>query len=483
MLMLVFGQGHQGFLMIEVDENTLKGEIIKCDYAHSFAQYIDKNDKNIYVLEQSEGNRSTDLTKFDKNNLKNYTKISVLPYGGHRTSAWAVACYASVDGMALSKNNALCIGTSIDQSKYDSARTSALPHNIYLTVTPMNNFTEESTKVKWLTNYSSKGKSFTGLEITKINDNKFMVSWQEFEESQKMTDNDTLSIHKLHYIFIDENGNKIGKEYTANASFSDCKKVVKGNKVVYYASNENMVDFYTIDTNTGKLSKVIYRVAGDNATWNLSKDGTLTISGSGKITVDPEAHFIGPLSSTAGSYGYSSSDNAWKPIKELVNKIVIENGITSIPDKEFSGFSNLTEVTLPNTMKTIGKEALAYCNSLSRVLVPSSVTSIGEDAFWSGYRSSFDASKINYAIIYTTKNSYAESWAKKNNVATKLLGDVNDDGKINSKDARETLRHYVGATKLDDYKLFSADVNSDGKVNAKDARQILRHYTGAIKNF
>ena len=54
-------------------------------------------------------------------------------------------------------------------------------------------------------------------------------------------------------------------------------------------------------------------------------------------------------------------------------------------------------------------------------------------------------------------------------------GDANNDGKVNSADARTVLRH---ASKLDllenDEDLRAADVNADGRVNSKDARSILR---------
>ena len=179
MLILVYGQGHQGFLMIEVDETTLKGKIIDADLWHSFAQYIEYKSQNLYVLEQSEGSGRTQLTKYDRNNLaRTPTTVPLLKYGGDRSGTWAIECYASVDGMALSKDNILCIGTSIDQSKYNNVNSSTA-HNIYLTITPMNSFSESSTKVKWLTNYANNGKAFTGVAITKINDNKFMVSWRK----------------------------------------------------------------------------------------------------------------------------------------------------------------------------------------------------------------------------------------------------------------------------------------------------------------
>ncbi|MDE6142245.1 MAG: Ig-like domain-containing protein, partial [Bacilli bacterium] len=409
------GQGHQGMLLIEVNENTLQGRLVDADLWHSFAQYIDYKGDNLYLLEQSEGSRATYLTKYDKTDFKG-VGVPVLEYGGSRTSAWAVSCYASVDGLAISSNNVLGIGTSIDQEKYDEARTAKLPHNIYLTVTPTNNFSKDATIVKWLTNYTDESHAFTGLEITKINDNRFLVSWSEYQESKDIIDVDSLSTNVLHYVFIDGNGNKIGNEFTAQATISNCKPIVKSNKVVYYASNGAMVDFYTIDATTGKLNKVMYRVAGDNATWSVS-NGTLTISGSGAMAIDTGEQVQFPLSSTLGGYSYSSGDNAWKPIKGIVNKIVIGEGITSIQEQGFTYFGNVTQVTLPKTLKTIGKEAFKGCNALRKIFIPTNVTSMGTDVFWTGAYWSGSGEKAVYATVYTPVGSYAESWAKKNNIS------------------------------------------------------------------
>ena len=205
-----YGQGHQGFLMIAVDEASMTGEIIDCDLWHSFAQYIESDDSNLYVLEQSEGSRYTKLSKYNVEDLEK-TSIPVLEYGGSRTSAWAIACYASVDGMVVSSHNVLCLGTSIDQSKYDAVNAD-MPHNIYLTVTSKANFTKEATTVKWLTDFKDGGKCFLGAKITKINDNRFMVSWEVKDESNTVKDDDTLSGSILHYVFIDGNGNKVSSD-------------------------------------------------------------------------------------------------------------------------------------------------------------------------------------------------------------------------------------------------------------------------------
>ena len=407
-------QGHQGFLMIAVNTSTMKGEIVDSDLWHSFAQYITSKGSYLYVLEQSEGSRYTKLSKYNAGDINQNESIPVLRYGGTQTSARAIACYASVDGIAVSSGNVLCLGTSIDQLKYDTI-TSDDEHNIYLTVTPISNFTEDATTVKWLTNYSGGGKCFLGTKITKVNDNRFMVSWEEFETEKTASASDSLSGSVLHYIFIDGKGNKLTKEFTAAAPISDCQPIVKGSKIVYYASNGNMVNFYTINAETGSFSKKAYRVAGENATWEIKND-VLTISGPGAIDINGDVNYRSPVSSTRGWYSYSSGDNCWKGVRDYVKKLVISKGLTSIPEKAFVSFSNLTEVDIKSGLKSIGKEAFYGNLELAKITIPASVTSIGEDALWTGRYWVSDHSHAVFATIYCYSGSYAEKYAKQEDI-------------------------------------------------------------------
>ena len=408
------GQGHQGFLMIEVNTTTLKGKIVKSDLWHSFAQFIKAKDDYLYVLEQSEGSRMTVLSKIDsKDNNLSSTKIPLLNYGGSRNSVWALPCYASVDDMEISSKNVLCLGTSIDQSNYDNI-TSKTAHNIYLTITPINSFSKESTKIKWLTNYKNNGKSFYGVKITKINDNKFMITWEESNNNQNESDdNDLLSKNVLHYIFIDGNGNQIGKSFSAQAPISDCHPIVNNSKVIYYASSETMVNFYTIDGNTGAFSKKVNRVAGENVSWKF-EDNTLILSGTGKIDLDKESKTRYPVSSTEGLY--ISSNTQWENLKNKTNKIIIKKGITSISESAFSRFNNLKEVELQDGVKNIEKYSFAFCSNLSKIIIPDSVKSIGDDFLWTGYYSIGSDIHCVYAKIYGKNNSYAINYAKQNNI-------------------------------------------------------------------
>ena len=227
---------------------------------------------------------------------------------------WALACYASVDGMAVSSDSVLCIGTSIDQSKYDKVSENT-PHNLYLSVTPMSNFSEKATTTRSLPTLQAE-ESFAGVKIAKINDNRFMISWEEYvsdDNKKNSSANDPLSSSTLHYLFVDGKGKSLSKEFTTAAPISDCQPVVKNSNVVYYASSSNTLNFYSINSDNGKAAKKTYHIAGDNATWNF-KNGILTISGYGPLSISTEENNRYPVSSTKSWFSFSS-DSSWKTIK------------------------------------------------------------------------------------------------------------------------------------------------------------------------
>ena len=101
---------------------------------------------------------------------------------------------------------------------------------------------------------------------------------------------------------------------------------------------------------------------GDNVTWTLDTDGTLTISGTGAMR----------------DYSGVSSPI---PNSTSIKKVVIENGVTSIGSMLFYKCSNLSEVSIPNSVTSIGKYAFSNCPSLTSITIPNSVTSIEDYAF------------------------------------------------------------------------------------------------------
>ena len=61
--------------------------------------------------------------------------------------------------------------------------------------------------------------------------------------------------------------------------------------------------------------------------------------------------------------------------------LTIPNSVTTIGDNTFRDCKGLTSVTIPGSVKTIGNSAFAYCTGLTSVTIPYSVTAIGDNAF------------------------------------------------------------------------------------------------------
>jgi uncharacterized repeat protein (TIGR02543 family) len=65
-----------------------------------------------------------------------------------------------------------------------------------------------------------------------------------------------------------------------------------------------------------------------------------------------------------------------------LTSVTIPDNVISIGDLSFYNCPNLTSITIPNNVETIGKNAFSLCASLASVDIPNSVISIGYDAFF-----------------------------------------------------------------------------------------------------
>jgi hypothetical protein len=62
--------------------------------------------------------------------------------------------------------------------------------------------------------------------------------------------------------------------------------------------------------------------------------------------------------------------------------VIIPNSVTIIEAFVFSDCSSLASITIPNSVTSIGESAFERCHSLSSITIPNSVTSIGQYAFY-----------------------------------------------------------------------------------------------------
>jgi len=64
-----------------------------------------------------------------------------------------------------------------------------------------------------------------------------------------------------------------------------------------------------------------------------------------------------------------------------LTEITIPDSVTSIGSGAFSGCTSLTEITIPAGVTSIGGGMFSGCTSLTKITIPDSVTSIGSGAF------------------------------------------------------------------------------------------------------
>lgn len=75
-------------------------------------------------------------------------------------------------------------------------------------------------------------------------------------------------------------------------------------------------------------------------------------------------------------------------------------------------------------------------------------------------------------IVYEITTEYTNF-----NFNLRMMGDANNDGKVNSTDARLVLRGAMQLDEIDDETRVYCDVNQDGKLSATDARLVMRAAT------
>ena len=84
---------------------------------------------------------------------------------------------------------------------------------------------------------------------------------------------------------------------------------------------------------------------------------------------------------TIGNSVTSIGEGAFSGCSGLTS-ITIPDSVTSIGRSAFNGCSGLTSITIPNSVMSIGDRAFYYCSGLTSVTIGNSVTSIGEHAFY-----------------------------------------------------------------------------------------------------
>lgn len=103
---------------------------------------------------------------------------------------------------------------------------------------------------------------------------------------------------------------------------------------------------------------------GDNLTWELDVNGTLTISGTGEM-----------------DNWFSHYETPWRGYVEDIKCVIIQDGVTSIGKSAFNWCENLVTISIPDSVTSIGMDAFEACLSLTEVSIPEGVTEIQQATF------------------------------------------------------------------------------------------------------
>ncbi|WP_299056768.1 leucine-rich repeat domain-containing protein [Eubacterium sp.] len=133
-------------------------------------------------------------------------------------------------------------------------------------------------------------------------------------------------------------------------------------------------------TEDSLIYKNIKGQCGPQTYFQLEKDGTLRITGTGEIDIE------------------QFDDLQKAEISDKVLKVVMDNEITNIPDGMFKNYKNIKEVELSNGLEIIGKNAFANCESLKEIVLLKHISKVSDYAF-------FNCTGLESVYIFLSSNA------------------------------------------------------------------------------
>ena len=242
------GIHHQANMLFTIDESSMSltdsmydvSNLTDGYVSHSFNQFIkaDESGKYIYRVDHSESSNYTmngsylsvngiTLTKYKADGKSTAVSVSIPVKFDMNKSNYTGA---SIGGFELGSGNCL-IAYAKDVS------SSCKTRNVYISVTDeLFNGTQNIA----LTNYGTSSKvTCRTPQLIKINDNLFLVMWEEYNNSTGKTATKTMT--------VDSNGKTVTKAISHSFELSDCQPVVCSDGMVkWYVTNNSAPTLYKL---------------------------------------------------------------------------------------------------------------------------------------------------------------------------------------------------------------------------------------------
>lgn len=115
--------------------------------------------------------------------------------------------------------------------------------------------------------------------------------------------------------------------------------------------------------------------------WDTNKDGGLTKQEAAAVTSLGDVFCLDPNKTKSWQDSNGSKDGLVHGNFTSFDELQYFTGLTAIDEGAFYSQQSLQSITLPASIKTIGKYAFYYCWNLKAINVPNSVETIGDGAF------------------------------------------------------------------------------------------------------
>ncbi len=200
-----------------------------------------------------------------------------------------------------------------------------------------------------------------------------------------------------------------GVSYIYFSAFSESKNVTLNVSAGTYAEEFAIKNGVKYTARDFVYVPIASGTCGENAVWSFYENGELVISGSGAManyashSAQPWASFrhqikkivIGKDITAVGNYAFAYT--------QYVTEIVFEEGskLVSIGVLSFMNCPKVTEIILPESLKSISAYAFGDCYALTNVYVPAGVEMIYHNAF----------SNSKNVVLNVAAGSFAEKFA------------------------------------------------------------------------
>ena len=201
--------------------------------SHSFNQFVLVDGDDVITLDQGDAYPRAVVLYRSKGSAGDFAlpfykeEVEVLKIADNLGSDTDTG--VAVGGLVASSTHYIVVGITVDQSVYMEQRYGQ--RNIFITMTPKDDFSQDATQGYWLTHHpEGSDVELSQPYIVEVSEDKFLLIW---------TENDS-----LRHCFFSGQGELLSEIYENEGVLSDCVPILDGNRVLWYASGSWDVYYY-----------------------------------------------------------------------------------------------------------------------------------------------------------------------------------------------------------------------------------------------